>query len=96
MVLQKSHVYDPNHIYSITYATELNLKMAVFLKFNWAYGASKTNKHYQLHWSTSVFETDRYDSIDMSILYSVFIPSLQLLYYIVSLLAKVLWKNILT
>ena len=37
----------------------------------------KNNKHYQLHWSTSVFETDRYDSIDMSILYSVFIPSLQ-------------------
>lgn len=77
MVLQKPHVYNPNHIYSITYATELNLKMAVFLKFNWAYGASKNNKHYQLHWSTSVFETDRYDSIDMSILYSVFIPSLQ-------------------
>ena len=78
------------------YATELNLKMAVFLKFNWAYGASKNNEHYQLHWSTSGFETDRYDSIDMSILYSVFIPSLQLLYYIVSLLAKVLWQNILT
>ena len=56
----------------------------------------KNNKHYQLHWSTSVFETDRYDSIDMSILYSVFIPSLQLLYYIVSLLAKALWQNILT
>lgn len=56
----------------------------------------KNNKHYQLHWSTSVFVTDRYDSIDMSILYSVFIPSLQLLYYIVSLLAKALWQNILT
>ena len=96
MVLQKSHVYNPNHIYSITYATELNFKMAVFLKFNWAYGASKNNKYDQLRWSTSVFETDRYDSSDMSILYSVFIPSLQLLYYIVSLLAKVLWQNILT
>jgi len=79
MVLQKSHVDNLNHIYSITYATELNIKMAVLLKFNWAYDASKNNiiKHYQLHWSTSVFETDRYDSIDMSILYSVFIPSLQ-------------------
>lgn len=65
MVLQKSHVYNPNHIYSITYATELNLKMAVFLKFNWAYGASKNNKYDQLRWSTSVFETDRYDSIDI-------------------------------
>lgn len=76
MVLQKSQVYNLNHIYSITYATELNIKMAVFLKFNWAHDASKHNK--QL--STSVFETDRYDSIDMSILNSVFIPSLALLY----------------
>lgn len=58
MVLQKSHVYNLNRIYSITYATELNLKMA-------AYGASKNNKYDQLRWSTSVFETDRYDSIDI-------------------------------
>ena len=41
MVLQKSHVYNLNHIYSITYATELNIKVEVFLKFNWAYDASK-------------------------------------------------------
>lgn len=44
MVLQKFHVYSLNRIYSMTYVTELSIKMAVFLKFNWAYDASKNNK----------------------------------------------------
>ena len=44
MVLQKSRVYNLNHIYSITNATELNIKMAVLLKFNCAHDASKNNK----------------------------------------------------
>ena len=44
MVLQKSRVYNLNHIYSVTNATELNIKMAVLLKFNCAHDGSKNNK----------------------------------------------------